>query len=88
MNKYGYFSNQEVIIEKFTHWCDLGSVGSGEEVLAIPQHRIQYFKYKGIKVWDKPSRTDLIFGSTTLLIVCNYVFFFISVIFLIKCPTF
>ena len=34
------------------------------EDLAIPQHRIEYFKYKGTKVWDKKSRMDLVFGSS------------------------
>ena len=33
-------------------------------MLAIPQHRIQYFKYSGAKVWEKATRLDLIFGST------------------------
>ena len=33
------------------------------EALAIPQHRIEYFKYRGFKVWDKKSRLDLVFGS-------------------------
>ena len=32
-------------------------------MLAIPQHRIQYFKYRGVKVWDKASRLDAVFGS-------------------------
>jgi hypothetical protein len=32
--------------------------------LAIPQHRIVYFKYKDTKVWDKSQRLDLIFNST------------------------
>ncbi|XP_066483810.1 leukocyte receptor cluster member 9 [Tiliqua scincoides] len=43
-------------------WEDLASAGPG--VLAIPKHRIQYFKYKTRVVWDKVSRTDDIFGST------------------------
>lgn len=30
---------------------------------AIPQHRITYFLYKEKLIWDKPSRTDLVFGS-------------------------
>ena len=33
-------------------------------MLAIPQHRIQYFKYSGSKVWEKATRLDLIFSST------------------------
>ncbi|CAM2110151.1 unnamed protein product [Caretta caretta] len=43
-------------------WEDLASVGP--EVLAIPQHRIQYFKYRDRVVWDKASRLDDVFGST------------------------
>ncbi|KAA0703107.1 hypothetical protein E1301_Tti010785 [Triplophysa tibetana] len=34
------------------------------EELALPHHRIQYFSYKGQRVWDKDSRTDRVFGST------------------------
>merc|ERR1712038_1051811 len=53
-----------VIEESFTtfSWEDLASVDY--DVLAIPQHRIQYFKYKSEKVWDKTNRMDLVFGST------------------------
>ncbi|XP_066463888.1 leukocyte receptor cluster member 9 [Eleutherodactylus coqui] len=43
-------------------WKDLASVG--EDVLAIPKHRIQYFKYKDLVVWDKTNRIDNVFGST------------------------
>lgn len=57
--------SQEDPFEKFSHWCDLASVCEEDEVLAIPQHRIQYFKYRDTKVWDKNSRLDLIFGSTS-----------------------
>ncbi|XP_057690422.1 leukocyte receptor cluster member 9 isoform X2 [Corythoichthys intestinalis] len=32
--------------------------------LALPRHRIQYFSYKGHRVWDRHSRTDRVFGST------------------------
>ncbi|KAK3551263.1 hypothetical protein QTP70_013979 [Hemibagrus guttatus] len=34
------------------------------EEMAIPRHRIQYFIYKGQRVWDRDSRTDHVFGST------------------------
>ncbi|KAM9487802.1 leukocyte receptor cluster member 9 isoform 2-T2 [Clarias gariepinus] len=34
------------------------------EEMAIPRHRIQYFTYKGQRVWDRDSRTDHVFGST------------------------
>ena len=30
----------------------------------IKRHRIYYFKYKGVKVWDRDTRTDLVFGSS------------------------
>uniref|UniRef100_A0A8C7X0I9 Leukocyte receptor cluster member 9 n=1 Tax=Oryzias sinensis TaxID=183150 RepID=A0A8C7X0I9_9TELE len=32
--------------------------------LALPRHRIQYFIYRGQRVWDRHSRTDRVFGST------------------------
>ncbi|XP_029929147.1 leukocyte receptor cluster member 9 isoform X2 [Myripristis murdjan] len=32
--------------------------------LALPRHRIQYFLYRGHRVWDRNSRTDRVFGST------------------------
>uniref|UniRef100_A0AAQ6IF34 C3H1-type domain-containing protein n=1 Tax=Anabas testudineus TaxID=64144 RepID=A0AAQ6IF34_ANATE len=32
--------------------------------LALPRHRIQYFKHRGHRVWDRHSRTDRVFGST------------------------
>ncbi|TSR75286.1 Leukocyte receptor cluster member 9 [Bagarius yarrelli] len=34
------------------------------EEMAIPRHRIQYFSYKGQRLWDRDSRTDHVFGST------------------------
>ncbi|KAL7886481.1 hypothetical protein AOLI_G00042020 [Acnodon oligacanthus] len=34
------------------------------EELTIPRHRVQYFSYKGQRVWDRDSRTDRVFGST------------------------
>ncbi|XP_064606358.1 uncharacterized protein LOC135471184 [Liolophura sinensis] len=43
-------------------WEDLASVDY--TVLAIPKHRIHYFKYKDLKVWDKDKRMDNVFGST------------------------
>ncbi|QQP41578.1 Leukocyte receptor cluster member 9, partial [Caligus rogercresseyi] len=54
------------VLEKpFSEFCweDLASVDD-MEVFAIPRHRIQYFKYRGEKVWDKASRLDLVFGSS------------------------
>lgn len=32
--------------------------------LVLPRHRIQYFTYRGHRVWDRHSRTDRVFGST------------------------
>lgn len=61
----GYLDRFVGIIEKpFTafSWEDLASVDYN--VLAVPKHRIQYFKYLDIKVWDKKDRMDKIFGST------------------------
>ena len=43
-------------------WEDVASVDY--HTLAIPKHRICYFKYKTVKVWDKAQRLDLVFGST------------------------
>lgn len=61
----GYLDRFVGIVERsfstFT-WEDLASVDY--DALAIPKHRIHYFKYKDIKVWDKDSRMDNVFGST------------------------
>ncbi|XP_075461636.1 leukocyte receptor cluster member 9 [Ascaphus truei] len=61
----GYIDRFLGIIEKpFSAFCweDLASVG--HDVLAIPKHRIQHFKYQSLVVWDKTTRTDNVFGST------------------------
>uniref|UniRef100_A0A8C5QMD3 C3H1-type domain-containing protein n=1 Tax=Leptobrachium leishanense TaxID=445787 RepID=A0A8C5QMD3_9ANUR len=72
----GYLDRFLGIIEKpFAEfsWEDLASVG--HDVLAIPKHRIQYFKYKRLVVWDKTTRVDNVFGSTgsgtTILDIIN-----------------
>ncbi|KAK3582961.1 hypothetical protein CHS0354_019971 [Potamilus streckersoni] len=61
----GYFDRFLGIVEKcftaFT-WEDIASVDMF--TLTIPQHRIQYFKYKTEVVWDKGERIDNVFGST------------------------
>ena len=62
----GYVDRFKGVLEQpFNAFCweDLASVDD-YEVLAIPQHRIQYFKYSGSKVWEKATRLDVIFGST------------------------
>ncbi|KAG8567938.1 hypothetical protein GDO81_013836 [Engystomops pustulosus] len=61
----GYLDRFLGTIEKpFSAFCweDLASIGV--DVLAIPKHRIQYFKYQNLVVWDKASRIDNVFGST------------------------
>ncbi|XP_040288792.1 leukocyte receptor cluster member 9 isoform X2 [Bufo bufo] len=61
----GYLDRFLGIIEKpFSAFCweDLASIGV--DVLAIPKHRIQHFKYQDLVVWDKASRIDNVFGST------------------------
>ena len=60
----GYLDRFVGIIEKpFSafSWEDIASVDYS--TLAIPKHRIQYFKYKDQIVWDKTTQTDDVFGS-------------------------
>ena len=60
----GYLDRFVGIIEKpFSafSWEDLATVGP--KVLAIPKHRIQYFKYRDEVVWDKREQLDNVFGS-------------------------
>ena len=60
----GYLDRFVGIIEKpfmAFSWEDLATVG--HNVLAIPKHRIQYFKYRDEIVWDKRSGLDNVFGS-------------------------
>lgn len=61
----GYMDRFTGIVEKsFTafSWEDISSVDY--DVLSIPKHRIEYFKYKTLKFWDKSQRLDNMFGST------------------------
>ena len=50
--------------------CDFNTFDWGDIVLAdlgalaIPEHRIQYFKYKHEVIWDKNQRLDNVYGST------------------------
>lgn len=63
--KVGYLDRFVGLVEQnFSTFCweDLASVDY--TVLAIPKHRIQYFKYKDLIVWDKTKRMDNVFGST------------------------
>ncbi|XP_038065221.1 uncharacterized protein LOC119735556 [Patiria miniata] len=62
----GYLDRFRGVIEKpFTtfSWVDIATVDDYDS-LAIPRHRIQYFKYKDRVVWDKNERLDDVFGST------------------------
>ena len=61
----GYLDRFIGIIEKpfgAFSWEDIASVDLN--VLAVPKHRIQYFKFQGVIVWDKSKRLDNMFGST------------------------
>ncbi|XP_035218548.1 uncharacterized protein LOC118191810 isoform X2 [Stegodyphus dumicola] len=61
----GYLDRFDGIVEKkfdSLDWRDPSVVDN--YTLALPKHRIQYFKYKNRKVWDKRTRKDIIFGST------------------------
>lgn len=60
----GYLDRFVGIIERpFSEfsWEDLATADM--DVLAIPKHRIQYFKYKNIVVWDKNLELDKVYGS-------------------------
>ncbi|CAL1269485.1 unnamed protein product [Larinioides sclopetarius] len=61
----GYLDRFDGIVEKpfsALDWRDPAIVDN--HTLALPKHRIQYFKYLTRKVWDKRKRLDIIFGST------------------------
>lgn len=61
----GYIDRFVGLVEKnFSSfsWEDIASVDY--YTLAIPKHRIVYFKYKQLIVWDKRKRLDYVFGST------------------------
>ena len=56
---------QEKPFSDFDFKVDLSTVSDRHtNILAIPKHRIQYFKYNNEIIWDKDTRTDLMFGST------------------------
>jgi uncharacterized protein (UPF0248 family) len=56
---------QEKSFTDFDFKVDLSTVSDRHSnILAIPKHRIQYFKYNNEIIWDKDTRTDLMFGST------------------------
>lgn len=50
--------------EPFSAFCwdePLAALGPG--VLAVPQHRVLYFRFRDRVVWDRASRLDQVFGS-------------------------
>ncbi|CAF1126259.1 unnamed protein product [Rotaria magnacalcarata] len=56
---------QEKPFNDFDFKIDLSTISDRHtNILAIPKHRIQYFKYANEVIWDKKSRIDLMFGST------------------------
>jgi len=56
---------QEKSFSDFDFKVDLSTISDRHSnILAIPKHRIQYFKYNNEIIWDKETRTDLMFGST------------------------
>jgi uncharacterized protein (UPF0248 family) len=56
---------QEKSFNDFDFKVDLSTVSDRHSsILAIPKHRIQYFKYNNEFIWDKDTRTDFMFGST------------------------
>ena len=56
---------QEKPFTDFDFKVDLSTISDRHStILAIPKHRIQYFKYANEIIWDKDTRTDLMFGST------------------------
>lgn len=61
----GYLDRFIGIVEKqfkeFS-WENIAAVDY--DTLAIPKHRIQYFKFKDIVIWDKRYKIDYVFGST------------------------
>ncbi|CAD5115564.1 DgyrCDS4526 [Dimorphilus gyrociliatus] len=61
----GYIDRFVGLVEKSFSafsWEDIASVDY--YTLAIPKHRIVYFKYKKLIIWDKRKRLDNVFGST------------------------
>lgn len=61
----GYLDRFVGIIENTFNsfdWNDITSLDPN--TLAIPKHRIQYFKFNGKLVWEKNKRLDYVFGST------------------------
>lgn len=60
----GYIDRFKGVVEEPFSKFYLGDLASaGHFDLAIPEHRIQFFKRDGVKVWDKNEKLDRIFGN-------------------------
>ena len=56
---------KECEFDKFDWENCFGNIAMADiGALAIPEHRIQYFKYKNEVIWDKNQRLDNVYGST------------------------
>lgn len=63
----GYEDRFEGIIEVpvwSLNWEDDIAATGPNDKLAIPEHRIQHFKWNSEIVWERSTRTDFMFGST------------------------
>lgn len=61
----GYMDRFVGIVEKpFTEfsWTSFAETDP-EDIASIPEHRIQYFKYRSAKIWDKKEKLDLVFQT-------------------------
>jgi uncharacterized protein (UPF0248 family) len=56
----GYIDRFVGIVERSFDEFDWTDITSD---FAIPKHRIQYFKYKHVIVWDRRTRIDNVFGG-------------------------
>jgi len=70
----GYLDRFDGVVERAFDEFDWTDITSD---FAIPKHRIQYFKYKELKVWDRPARIDNVFGgrenpTTILAVIADY----------------
>jgi hypothetical protein len=46
---------------------------------ALPEHRIEYVKYRERLVWDKHLRLDLVFGKYMYIYIYIYVYIYIYI---------
>ncbi|CAM9224831.1 unnamed protein product [Discosporangium mesarthrocarpum] len=61
----GYLDRFVGVLEKPFDSFKWGDIAMASIIdLAIPEHRLMYFKYKGEFIWHKQRRLDRVFGST------------------------